>query len=214
MILLVTAALASDDVRFSPDRPGVGESGQTINAGHILFEAGVGAIPDPFVGAAGLVGRIGVHDAVELRVWTPTLAVADGKLGVTDMGVGAKLGTPIGERVYLNVVPEVFFPGALTVGVGTNLAVSVDRFGFWVHMRPTVTSNLPVSMLFGGGVGTSIGVFSPYLNGGGGLNTTSFVGGGTAIALGKTAQLDAGVDLALGNGTVLPVIQAGASVAF
>jgi hypothetical protein len=213
LISLLTTALAAD-LTFSPDRPCVGESTGTPGAGHVLFEVGAAAIADPAVVAVGAMGRIGLVGGFEVRLWAPTLGITESDVTVAGAGVGVKWASEIADGTAVSVVPEFFFGGGWAAAVGLNVSQQAGPATLWAHARPTLPDEGPVSLLVGGGVGVSVGTLSPYVNAGGGLETTPFVGGGTAIGLGNRAQIDVGVDVQLPGGPAVPLFLAGTSFGF
>jgi hypothetical protein len=205
-------------VQFTPDRPGVGDSTGTPGKGHVMVEGGLALTPSPDPGAygtSGIVGRFGVDDGLELRLRAPDLTLGDG-LSVGTVGIGAKVAASAG-RWSVSAVPELAIDpntGDLGGGVGANLAVGFGVVGFWGHGSVALLQNTDPSVLMGGGASVAVGPGGFFANGGATAAGPGFGGGGAWLGLGNRAQLDAGCDVWVAGGDVLPTIGLGASVGF
>lgn len=104
----------------TPDRPGFTDGSAIIAPGHLQLEAGANVAT--FGGGAtftpiNLLGRYGISQLLELRLsMTPvqvTTGLPDGadSQGLTNVGVGAKLGGAVNEELSLAVLPFVDFNG-------------------------------------------------------------------------------------------------------
>ncbi len=217
---------ATDGLNFSPDRPGVGDSTGTVGQGHVMVEAGLAFVPSPVsFGTGGILGRVGIGSIFELRGRVPDVVYTDPQgsgasaVGVGPVGVGAKIATAPGSGLGLSAVPEVtIVPGSGTVGasLGGNITGTAGPVGVWGHTTVGWNQDDGGGWLVGGGVSTAtLDGWGLYVNGGvNPLDTTGFAGGGGWLALGARGQLDAGVDVGLGGGTVTPVVLLGGSVGF
>jgi hypothetical protein len=217
MLLLLATAFAGE-LNFSPDRPGVGDATATAGAGAVLVEAGLAAtFTNPStIGTGGIVGRIGVHDVVELRVRAPDLLLVDGQLATGAVGLGGKVGGALDDHWAVSSVHEVLVDtstGTVSGYVGAQLSYSVDAVGLWVHNHAVVVPGATGGFL-GGGISYYFDPVGIYVNGGHGFNGDPLVGGGGWIALSDRAQLDAGVDATLVAGRAYPLALFGVSVGF
>lgn len=212
MLLLLATAFAGD-LTFAPDRPGVGESTATPGAGHVLIEAGFASAFDPVVGGASIMGRVGVLDDFEVRVWAPGLSFSEDGAALGNAGIGFKVAHAFSKRTTFSVVPEFFAGDGYGLVVGLNLAVAFDAGSFWAHVGPSVAEGAG-DVLVGGGMGLSAGAVSPFIHVGAYAEGSAFVGGGAAITASDAIQVDLGVDVVVADDQLVPVAQAGVAFGF
>jgi hypothetical protein len=214
------------DLNFAPDRPAIGDSTGAVGPGHVMVEAGVVFTPAPLsFGTGGIVGRFGIARNIELRGRVPDVGYTDtddpdtSPVSVGPVGVGAKFATNPDAPFGFAAVPEVtIVPGTGTVGasLGGNISWSAGPVSFWGHSTVGWAQGDDAGWLIGGGawVDPRPGV-SLFVNGGATpLDPAGFAGVGTWFAIANGVQMDAGVDLAFGGGTVVPVLLVGGSVGF
>ena len=207
---LAPGSAVAGELRFTPDRPGVGDHTGTSGAGHAMIEGGVGVTSRP--GSAGLavVGRLGLLDAVEARLRLPAITVAD-TVTAGSVGIGAKVGGALATALSASVVPEVSLDpgsGQLGASVGANLALDLGVVGPWAHGSASWAGE-QVAVLAGGGLGVPLGRGGAYVNAAYASADASFVGGGGWWGITDRLQIDAGVDVGVSGSAVVSV---GASV--
>lgn len=138
-LLLASPAFAQDDPRFCPNRPSLGESGCTTQAGHVQFEMSLldwerDTDPDArqdTILAADFQARFGLSPSSELQVaWTPyghvrtrdrlTGAIdTQSRVGDVQIGYRQNLRNPDGKGFSLAIEPSVTLPvGRRPVGAG------------------------------------------------------------------------------------------------
>lgn len=213
MWIWILATALADDLNFSPDRPGLGDSTGVVGTGHGMIEGGVST---QLAGGAaftsiGAMGRIGVHQLLEARVRVPSLDIASGigaasGVGAGALGLGVKGAANLSEELAVSIVPELLIGLRQGTGaeftLGGNVTYAAGNVTPWGHL--TLSSAL--SVLVGGGVGVNIGSGGVYgnaaLNGGGGL-VTGMVGGGGWLMVSDALQFDAGVDVLPGPGVTI-----------
>jgi len=218
-LMILAGAAHAGELNFSPDRPGVGDSTETVGTGAVMVEGGVAAaVSDPAaVGTSSIVARVGVDDPVELRARVPDVVLVDGEVVTGSVGFGAKVGGAVSERWSVSVVPELWIGtegGDVGCTINGQLAFAVDdALGLWVHTSHTVTE-LGTSGFFGGGVGYALPAVGVYVNGGHGYNGDPLIGGGAWLPVGDALQFDAGVDVTIAGGDAYPLVLLGASAGF
>jgi hypothetical protein len=221
-IALLTCAHAQDELSFTPDRPGVGDSTGTTGRGHVMIEGGLagqlGQGPAVF-GTSGLTGRFGVARGVELRLRLPDLVLAE-TLGVGTMGVGAKVGGDVSERWSVSFLSELSVDPndgtdviQMGASMGGNVALALGDFGLWAASSAAGEDG-PVVVVAGGGVSWGVEQGGVFLHGGHTFGDAPFVGLGGWWMLGEALQLDLGCDLGLASEGVLVLPQGGVVVGF
>lgn len=219
MFFLIASSAFAGDLVFSTDRPGVGDARTTVGAGHAILEMGGTAFVDPTLAQAYAAARIGVHDAVEIRLLSPLLTYVPDTVDLSGFGVGAKFDFAIEDGPQISLVPEAYYQGALSTRIGVNISQKAGAAEVWGTLSPAVVitgdTNDRFSMLAGIGVaGPVTQSVSLYANAGGGVNTVAFVGGGTAILVGSRFQVDLGCDVTFQSGGVYPQLGAGLAFGF
>ncbi|MFT6147102.1 MAG: hypothetical protein ACJAV2_004999, partial [Myxococcota bacterium] len=198
MLVLLLSLASAGDLDFSPDRGAIGDSTTTPGIGHVILEAGVSAVFDDTVdvGTAGLVGRFGVDDGVELRLRLPDIRFADG-VSNGSFGFGAKFAATAAERWGVSMVPELRVDpsnGDLGVNLSANLSFGLERFSAWAQSEVLFAGE--VERLFVGlGASLSFGSAAAYVNVGKDVPGGEMVGGGGTFLLSDSTQVDVGVDL-------------------
>ncbi len=217
MIVLLMSLASAGDLDFASDRGAIGDSTSTPGVGHVMLEVGVSAAFDDTVdvGTAGLVGRFGVDDGLELRLRLPDVRFADG-VSNGSFGFGAKFAATAAERWGVSMVPELRVDpsnGDVGVNLSANLSFSLERFSSWAQSE--VFFGGEVERLFVGlGASVSFGSASAYMNIGKDVPGGEMVGGGGIFMLSESMQVDVGVDLYNQADGWLPVAVGGLAVGF
>ncbi len=217
MIVLLMSLASAGDLDFTTDRGAIGDSTTTPGEGHVILEAGFSAVFDDTVdvGTAGLVGRFGVDDGLELRLRLPDIRFADG-VSSGDFGFGAKFAATAAERWGVSMAPELRVnpsTGDVGVDLSANLSFTLGQFSSWAQSDVFFAGE--VERLFVGlAVAVSFGQASAYLNVGKDVPGAEMVGGGGVFVLSDTVQIDVGVDLYNQPEGWLPVVVGGLAVGF
>lgn len=217
MIALLMSLAFAGDLDFVTDRGAIGDSTTTPGTGHLILEAGLSAVFDDTVdvGTAGLVGRFGVDDGVELRLRLPDIRFADG-VYTGSFGFGAKFAATAAERWGISMVPEFRVDpsnGDAGVNLSANLSLSLGQFAAWAQSETFFAGE--VERLFVGlAASYSFGSAAAYVNVGTDIPGAELVGGGGTFMLSEYTQLDIGVDLYNQEDGWLPVVVGGVAVGF
>lgn len=218
LLPLCIHAAQADDVVFSPDRPGVGESTATPGAQHFMVEGGLSAFMgggSVATGTSGLTGRYGLSDLLELRLGVPDIGVTPA-FGLGAIGIGAKVAGAITDDLALSAVPTVAFglSGGVLPSLSANATYNLSPVGVWANA--TATGIRGMGLALGGGLSYPVGPGGLYAHAGADVLNRggAFFGPGGWIALGEAGQIDLGVDLRPIAGILLTNAFVGGSVGF
>lgn len=218
MLLLAMVSWPSRAAGFSslPDRPGVGDSTATPDAGTAVVELGVASHLEPgvptTVSTSGVVGRLGITPGFELRLGAPDLTFGDGPAQVGLVRVGGKLAGEVSPALSVSMVVELAYAPTDDALGGTlrgNVALAAGPAVLWAHIE-TLGMGPDISTLLGGGAGVTLGPAGLFLHGGHTFGGPGFVGVGTWVDLADTVRFDLTVDATDPS----PVLRPSAGISF
>ncbi len=222
------ASVAHADDAFSSDRPGYANGTSVAPVLRPITELGATVAWDPDDGEAGtfpdLRIRVGAARWIELRIDVPTI-VFENPMGVGDLTLAAKLGSPIAGTLAISVIPSVTIPvgtsdGRTTGRLELNWSASVGMVGFGGNFAAGVTRVMDERRLRGeGSFAVSvqpISTFGFYVQGfmlwTEDEDPLPFAGAGIYIQAHPRVQTDLYADIGLTDDTTRLLIGAGLTV--
>lgn len=148
-VVCATALPVRADDAFSSDRPGYSNSTSVAPVLRPITEIGGTVAWDPDDGTAGtfpdLRIRVGASRWLELRVDVPTI-LFDDPMGVGDLTLALKLGSPVAGTLAVALVPSVTIPvgtgdGPTTGRLELNWSASAGIVGFGGNFAASVVND-------------------------------------------------------------------------